>query len=149
MRSEDVIRRLAELADTDLFQQLTSAGTAAGTKVFTTLAERGYPVRAAHMPVFSCLEAQGTNISTLASRAGVSRQAMSGLVHDIELVGYVRTFPDPADKRALMVELTERGVEFCETVAEVAAELTEQWRVSLGAERYDALMADLRAISES
>jgi DNA-binding MarR family transcriptional regulator len=149
MRSDDVIRRLAELADTDLFQQLTSASTATGTKVFTTLAERGYPVRAAHMPVFGCLEAAGTNISTLASRAGVSRQAMSGLVHDIEVAGYVRTFPDPTDKRALMVELTERGVEFCEMVAEVAAELTEQWRVTLGSERYEALMADLRSISDS
>jgi DNA-binding MarR family transcriptional regulator len=149
MGSAEAINRLAELADTDLFRLLSSAGTATGSRVFTTLAERGYPVRAAHMPVFACLEADGTNISTLASRAGVSRQAMSSLVHDIETAGYVRTIPDPTDKRAIMVELTESGVEFCEAVAETAIELTAQWRERLGEQRYEQLVSDLRAIAGS
>jgi DNA-binding MarR family transcriptional regulator len=149
MGPDEIIARMAELAKTDLFQLLSGASTTVGTQVFATLAERGYPVRAAHMPVFGCLEAGGTNISTLATRVGVSRQAMSGLVHDIETVGYVRTVADPADKRALKVELTDSGVEFCEAAAQVAMEITDRWRERLGTDRYDALVADLRAIAES
>jgi DNA-binding MarR family transcriptional regulator len=54
--------------------------------------------------------------------------------------------PDPADGRALIVELTDHGAEFCDAAVELSIELAQAWRAKLGDERYDALLADLRAI---
>lgn len=146
MNAGDALARFATAGENDLLRLVSTASTAIGTSLFTALAAKGYSVRPAHVPVFAGLDPAGTNISTLAHRAGISRQAMSGLVHDVEAAGYVRTLPDPADKRALMVELTDLGAEFCDAAVDLSIELAQSWRAKLGTERYDAMLADLRTI---
>ena len=131
MSAGDALMRFAAAGENDLLRLVSTASTVIGTSLFTALALEGYSVRPAHVPVFAGLDPTGTNISTLATRAGISRQAMSGLVRDVESAGYVRTTPDPSDKRALVVELIE---------------LAQQWRLKLGSERFEALLDDLRAI---
>ncbi len=146
MSAGDALMRFAAAGENDLLRLVSTASTAIGTSLFTALALEGYSVRPAHVPVFAGLDPTGTNISTLATRAGISRQAMSGLVRDVESAGYVRTTPDPSDKRALVVELTELGAEFCDTAVDLSIELAQQWRLKLGSERFEALLDDLRAI---
>src|SRR5918999_4382996 len=48
-------------------------------------------------------------IGALAERLGVSQQAASKSVADLERRGYVAREPDPADARARLVALTARG----------------------------------------
>lgn len=56
------------------------------------------------------MEPGGVRPSELALRAGVSRQAISDLVSEMESLGYVRRQPDPSDSRArLVVYAAERG----------------------------------------
>ena len=146
MAAGDALTRFAAAGENDLLRLVSTASTAIGTSLFTALAMKGHMVRPAHVPVFAGLDPSGTNISTLANRAGISRQAMSGLVRDVEAAGYVRTVPDPADGRALIVELTDLGAQFCDAAIEVSAQLANEWRSKLGDDRYEALLADLRAI---
>ena len=55
------------------------------------------------------MEPTGIRPSELAQRAGVSRQAISDLVTELESLGYVRRQTDPSDSRARLVVYAERG----------------------------------------
>lgn len=146
MSHGDALRRFAEAGENDLLRLASQASAAVGAALFAELARRGYTVRPAHVPVFAGLDPDGTNISTLAARAGISRQAMSGLVRDVEAAGYVRTTADPADGRALVVELTALGATFCDDAVTVSTYLARDWREKLGAAQFDSMLDGLRRI---
>lgn len=148
MSAGDALREFAEAASTDLGSTLAAAAAGVNHEVVTRLVARGENlVRPSHIPVFAGLDPEGTQISTLAHRAGVSRQAMSALVREVESNGMVTTAPDPADGRAVLVTLTDRGAVFCRTAVEVTKEVSAEWRTTLGGERVDELLATLRAIA--
>lgn len=62
-----------------------------------------------HYPVFENIDPDGTRLTVLASRAGVSHQAMGELVTELEQRGVVERIPDPSDRRARLVRLTDEG----------------------------------------
>lgn len=146
MSHGDALTRFAHAGENDLLRLSSSTAATVGTAIFTALAMKGHTVRPAHVPVFGGLDPDGTNISTLAARAGISRQAMSGLVRDVESEGYVRTLADPSDRRALIVELTEKGAQFCDDAIEVSAAVAATWRTRLGDELYDSMIGGLHTI---
>jgi DNA-binding MarR family transcriptional regulator len=146
---EDALDELAELRGDDLGMLLMSAASAISRRALAEVAAEGHPlVRGSHFAVFAGLEASGTNISTLAERAGVSRQAMAALVKEVEQIGYVTTRPDDDDRRAVRVELTESGARFCRDVAAVSRKLTARWEAEFGAERLKVLRSQLRDLAE-
>ena len=55
------------------------------------------------------LDTEGTTISTLATRIGTSRQAVSQLARAIEEAGLVERVPHPADGRSVVVRHTDAG----------------------------------------
>jgi DNA-binding MarR family transcriptional regulator len=59
--------------------------------------------------LLSHLDTEGTTISTLASRIGTSRQAVSQLARAIEQAGLVQRQPHPTDGRSIVVRHTEAG----------------------------------------
>ena len=65
--------------------------------------------RAAHDSVFANVPPEGIHLTDLADHAGMTKQAMSELVVDLEHLGYVRRAVDPADRRAKLIEFTDRG----------------------------------------
>lgn len=52
---------------------------------------------------------EGLAPSAMADRAGVTRGTITGLLDGLERDGFVRRAPDPEDRRALLVHLTEAG----------------------------------------
>jgi DNA-binding MarR family transcriptional regulator len=150
MSAGDALREFAEAGAQDLWYHVSTAARAANDDVFARLAARGWTdIRPAHMPVFAGLDPEGTHISTLASRAGQTRQGMSALVKDVELLGLVRTSPDPNDRRAVLVELTDLGANLCRDAAAISREITLEWRERLGAWNFDQLLETLRAIGSA
>lgn len=65
--------------------------------------------RVVHHNVMAHVTYEGTRLTELAEKAGVTKQAMSELVADLERRGYLRREPDPADGRAKLVRFTDRG----------------------------------------
>jgi DNA-binding MarR family transcriptional regulator len=151
MSAEDALRQLAEVAgDEDLGRLLLRAHRAVNAVLFERLVALGHDaVRPAHASVFLNLDAEGTRMVTLAQRAGVSRQAISQLVRDVQAAGYIAVEPDPDDGRATRVRLTERGVAFCLQVADVARDLDRRWESLLGAEELDRLRGALHTVARS
>jgi DNA-binding MarR family transcriptional regulator len=64
---------------------------------------------ARHLSVFEFLDIEGTNIVTLARRAGVTKQAMSKFVREVKDGGYVNVDRDTKDTRVWYVTLTKKG----------------------------------------
>ena len=70
----------------------------------------GYPeIRPGSGAVFEHVGAEGSTAAAMAARAGITPQAMVQVVDYLEARGYVERVPDPRDRRAKLVRLTERG----------------------------------------
>ena len=72
-------------------------------------ASAGHPVKASHSAVFGQMTAEGSRLTDLAKGANMTPQAMGELVDELEGLGYVARKPDPTDRRAKLITLTELG----------------------------------------
>jgi DNA-binding MarR family transcriptional regulator len=134
---------------TNLAVSMREAFIAINDLVLVRLAERGHAdVRAAHGAVFQYLDETGTTVSVLAERAQMTKQAMAELVLYLEARGYVSREPDPNDRRAKLVRPTERGREVVAIAQDLVPQLEDRITAVLGADRVEALRADLDTIRE-
>jgi DNA-binding MarR family transcriptional regulator len=80
-------------------------------RIFTAVAGAGYSdLRPSHGNVMEQLTFQdGLRLTDLAAFAGMTAQSMSELVDELERRGYVERRPDPTDRRAKRIHLTEKG----------------------------------------
>jgi DNA-binding MarR family transcriptional regulator len=101
---------------------------------------------AAHHPVFENIDRNGTRLTTLAARAGMTHQSMGELVRTLERRGYLERRSDPSDGRATLVLLTGRGREAVRRAVDEIAEIEADW---LQRFRRAGLDADLRAVLEA
>jgi DNA-binding MarR family transcriptional regulator len=103
-------------------------------RLIERLAERGHAaVRAPHRAVFEFLDDAGTRPSTLAERAGLTKQSMGELVVHLEHHGYVERVADPADGRARLIVATARGREVFAIARAFVTELDAELDARLGA----------------
>ncbi len=65
------------------------------------------------------LDTDGTRLSALARRMGISRQAVAQLAKDIEAAGFVERKPDPDDGRGVIIIFTPQGRHALATAVEV------------------------------
>lgn len=134
---------------TNLAVSMREAFIALNDVVLARLAERGHgDVRAAHGAVFQYLDDTGTTVSVLAERAQITKQAMAELVLYLEARGYVSRKPDPHDRRAKLVRPTEQGRKVIAIAQALVPQLEDRITAVLGADRVEALRADLDTIRE-
>jgi DNA-binding MarR family transcriptional regulator len=67
-------------------------------------------------------------LSTLAQRAGMTRQAMTELVNALRRNGYLELRPDPSDGRARLVHLTSRGKDAVRVAISEIAAIEARWQ---------------------
>ncbi|MEV6825869.1 MarR family transcriptional regulator [Amycolatopsis sp. NPDC051102] len=77
------------------------------------------------------------SITALAERMGVTQQAASKAVADLERRGLLRRQADPADARTKLLHLTEHAVAAVEATRVLRRELQEELVAEYGAERID------------
>jgi DNA-binding MarR family transcriptional regulator len=130
--------------------QLRETFTDLNAMMLTRLAERGHAdVRPAHGAVFQFIDDAGTSVARLAERAQMTKQAMGELVAHLEQHGYVVRRPDPADRRAKRVTLTERGREVHAIASELVPEIESGIDALLGPRRAAALRRDLELVRQA
>ncbi len=116
---------------------------------FEKLHERGYVgLSIVHTSLLAHLDLGGTQITTLAQRAGITKQAMGRLVDELESKGYVESLPDPADGRAKLVKFTGSGWQFLLDAHEIKQEIEAVYEQILGQERLAELRAALETLLE-
>lgn len=114
-------------------------------RVAADLAAAGFgELRPSHLVVFQGLDAAGSRLTDLATRAHMTKQSLGALVDDLEHWGYVERLPDTTDGRVKIVRRTERGWAVERTARASVAAFEREWTEQVGAER----MAQFRSVLE-
>lgn len=109
---------------------------------------RGFEgMRPAHGFAFTRLAPDGATVTELAAHLGVTKQAASQLVDEVVRKGYAERRPHPADARARLVVLTERGWACTRAAEAAAAEVVREWADVLGEGEVRALREQLVRIA--
>jgi DNA-binding MarR family transcriptional regulator len=90
-------------------------------------------VRVAHGAVLRNIGAEGSHISELAARAGMTKQSMAELVGYRARRDYVSVEPDPNDRRGKLVKLTERGAGLFRALTAASDRFEDECRELIGA----------------
>ena len=118
-------------------------------ELFKRLAAEGFDdLRPAYSPVFQHIERGGTRVGVLAERAQMTNQSMGYLVDALERRGYVQRQPDPADRRAALVVITDRGRDEIAAARRLIAEIEREWTDRIGREHMASLRQALEGLAE-
>lgn len=82
-----------------------------GFRIVDGVVGAGHPIKPNHSAVFAQLGPTGARLTELAAGAGMTPQAMGEIVDELESLGYVVRKPDPRDRRAKLITLTDNGRE--------------------------------------
>jgi DNA-binding MarR family transcriptional regulator len=132
----------------DIGPIIGAAGRAVIAAMMARVSARGFdgmtPAFAGLIPL---LDAAGARASALAQRLGVTKQAMSQLLGELETRGYVEQVPDPTDTRAKIVRLTRRGIALRAACVEARNELQALAAETLGTVNLTRLQRDLMQLT--
>jgi DNA-binding MarR family transcriptional regulator len=129
--------RLLDAAFDEFSDELTRRVYAAG---YTDL-------RPGHGCVFGTIDPEGSRLTDLAERAGMTKQTVGEVTSDLEKLGYVERVPDPSDGRAKIIRLTQRGHAAHAIGRGLIEDIERDWGERFGAERVAALRALLEEIA--
>ena len=118
-----------------------------GHRIVEGVNAAGFPQRPAHSGVMAHIDIDGgTRLTAIAARANITPQAAGELVDDLERLGYVVRQPDPDDRRAKRIVLTDRGRDSVAAALETIATLEAEIEDVLGPEKLAELHASLSRI---
>ena len=133
--------QLIDLAQREVFR---SFGDAVG-------ADPVPPLRGSRYRVLGMVPAEGCRrLTDLATVADMTKQAMGEFVADLAEDGYVTVEPDPGDRRAKLVTLTDRGREAAELGRTMLGRVQRLWDERLGpddAATLNALLARVAGVA--
>ncbi|APW45282.1 MarR family winged helix-turn-helix transcriptional regulator [Rhodoferax antarcticus] len=110
----------------------------------SNLATRG-SLTASHIHITRHLALDGSRLTDLAQRAGVSKQAMGKLVDQCEAWGLVQRQSDAQDARARRVVFTATGLAWLQAFAEAVTQTEAELRAAVGTEVATVIAIGLEA----
>jgi DNA-binding MarR family transcriptional regulator len=114
--------------------------------VDAALDEAGFgDIRPPHANVFTFVPEQGIQVSELTRLAHVRKQTMAQAVEEMERLGYVERRPDPNDRRARLVFLTERGKAVKPIAVAAGRRVEAHWVELMGERKVDTLRRSLQS----
>jgi DNA-binding MarR family transcriptional regulator len=103
------------------------------------------PVSATQAGLFAVLDAEGTTVSELARRMGVTRQTAHQTVQALTRVGLLEQVPDPSSGRRRLVRRTPEGERAHQTAIGVLRRAETALARRIGKDSVQALRTALRA----
>lgn len=104
-------------------------------------------LRPSHGNAMEQLELEdGLRLTDLAARAGITAQSMGELVDDLEVKGYLERRPDPDDRRAKRIYLTDKGRKNARVAKRATADVENYLAELVGQQRYHLLRRTLEDI---
>ncbi|MEV0196744.1 MarR family winged helix-turn-helix transcriptional regulator [Nonomuraea sp. NPDC050691] len=111
------------------------------------LADEGFEgIRYVHGSVFRYIDAEGSRLTTLAERSGLTKQAIGELVGELENHGYLERIADDADRRAKIIRLTDQGRMAQAAAARILADVEQRWSRLLGRDQVAMLRRALEQV---
>lgn len=118
-----------------------------GNHVHEALQKAGFDgLGAANANVIPFVPEEGIQVSELATLANVRKQSMAQQVEQLEKLGYLERRPDPNDRRARLVFLTERGKKVRPVALKAGREVEKQWAQLTSEKHVEELRGSLQAL---
>jgi len=102
-------------------------------------------IGAAHVHITRHLALQGSRLTDLATRAGMTKQAMADLVDQSEAWGLVVREPDPKDARARLVKFTPTGLAWLDAFHQAVRQAEDEFRAEVGSDVATVMALGLEA----
>ncbi|WP_255657619.1 MarR family winged helix-turn-helix transcriptional regulator [Actinoplanes sp. L3-i22] len=132
----------------DLPVLLLGAASALVDGIHEGVRARGFTdLRPAHGFAFVRLAPDGATIVDLADHLGVTKQAASQMADELVRKGYVERRPHPADARARLLTLTDRGWACTRAADEAATAVLQPWADALGPAQLSTVRAALTRLT--
>ncbi len=128
---------------------LGAAYSLLGFDIVAGVVGSGFPQKPNHSAVFSQIRPEGSRLTDLAVGANITPQSMGQIVDELEELGYVVRMPDPTDRRAKLIRLTDRGEQCVKQGTVVIQGIEERLHDLLGADDYGRLRGILGRILAS
>lgn len=131
----------------NLRQRLLRASRVVNAAIVGSLHQRGFTeLRSTHTALLSNLDLEGSNLTTIAQRAGMTKQAMGRLADELISLKYVTRSRSEDDKRAVKIEFTPDGLNLMNHSFTIMEELENLCARRLGKDRFKNLLTSLQEI---
>lgn len=114
-------------------------------RVLALMARSGQPAaRLSHIALTRNLDLDGTRVSDLAARAGMTKQAMGELVGQCVALGLVASTVDASDKRARIIRFTAQGLLWLQAFRKAVDRAEQDMQQEVGASGMASLRKALK-----
>ncbi|ASO21865.1 DNA-binding MarR family transcriptional regulator [Actinoalloteichus hoggarensis] len=115
------------------------------------MADEGFgDLRYKHGEIFRLIDDEGSRLTDLADRSGVTKQGVGEMIGELEQLGCLERVPAPDDRRAKIIRLTARGRAGRLAAARILGDIERDWVLRFGRDRVIALRHVLEGVvSES
>lgn len=118
-------------------------------RIFRALQDAGFDDwTLAQCRVFQRIAPAGSRLTDLAEQAQMTKQSVSVMVDQLERLGYIRRVPDPADGRARLIVIEQRGRRAVEVATATRDEILSEWKTYLGTRNFTLLQQILDQLRE-
>lgn len=133
-----LLLKAARLLDEQALTRVNRDARARGAKQPT--------LRPAHTKLLPHIDFEGTRLVTIAERVGVTKQAVSQWIAELEEMKVVELVPDPDDARAKRVRFTPRGLDAIQHGLGVLRSIEDDLSARVGAKEMERLRRTLAAV---
>ena len=146
-RSPTVLRRHREQM---LLRQIFRLFRVMSDETTRRVVARGHDgLQPAHLRLLGNLDTEGTRLNALGRRMGVSRQAVSQMVDEIERLGRIERHPDPDDARAVIVRFTPQGRRMLTDGIAAMTDIEGEYAAVIGKPAMRRIKADLAVLLQA
>ncbi|MEZ0367875.1 MAG: MarR family winged helix-turn-helix transcriptional regulator [Candidatus Sericytochromatia bacterium] len=142
----DAVLQLETLKQASVAQLLFKAARLWNELAMARLQQRFPQARLAHTSVLPHIDWEGTRITALAARMGVTKQAASQLVQDMVRLGMLELCPDPEDGRAKRVHFSAQGQQALGEGLQLLALMQQELAASMGQAKMAQLLELLQTL---
>jgi DNA-binding MarR family transcriptional regulator len=143
---------MEQMREPDLSHLLLAAYRSLDDEIEAALRDRGISdLRPTPAATLLLVDRTGTRLTELATRAGITKQAMMQAIDELQELGCVRRVPDQTDSRAKVVRLTAKGLRHRAAARKSIQAVEARIRRGLGDRRYDVLrytLTEMTAVEE-
>jgi DNA-binding MarR family transcriptional regulator len=129
----DLDENLLIMRENNIGRLLQRAARAYSERAVELLHQHGYDdITLFHTILISNLDSDGTRLTVLADRAGISKQAMGQIAGDLEEKGYITRSKDLKDSRAVLICFTEMGKDALRAAYNIKLTIESEYERAIG-----------------
>lgn len=133
----------------NLRQRLLRASRCVNTAIVDGLHQHGFTkLRSTHTALLSNLDLEGSSLTTVAQRAGMTKQAMGRLADELINLKYVTSTRSENDRRAVKLEFTPAGLKLMNHSFAIMERIETRFARSLGDKNFKNLLDSLQNIAD-